>query len=907
MGVSKQITARGSTGHHTFYLDLYEHTISDEDITNNRSRVDYSFYIVDDANWYWASWGSALTYSLSLNGSVVASGNLPDHMEKTTSITSGTINVPHNSDGTKTMAASFTISDTAGQTYTPGNTSGSGSFVLTNIAREPNITTFTVNKRDDSSVVVNWGTDLTCDYAWYRYKTGSGSYSSYTGVDVTDGTSGSFNISSLAANTTYTFQIKMRGKDSQLSTESSTVNQTTYKTPTQSLNDKSETSIIMNWSADATCDYLWYSKDNGTNWTAVGSINASSGSYTISGLTANTAYNIRTRIRRTATQITDDTTVLAVTTYKIPTFSLGSKTETSFTINWSADSTIDYVWYSTNGGSSYTGLDVTDGTSGSFNVTGLSANTSYSVRMKFRRKSTQTTYEVAAQSFSTYQYPYVSAVGTANLTIGNQQTLTLYNPLGRTVNVYMKQTNTSGTTLYSGTSSSTSATFTPAAATLYSSIPSSSSGNAVYYCVYSNQTVSTQSGTYSIIGNEYPTFAASNWTYACDLAALTNNNQVAVDNYSNINITINTAATSAYGATITKYVIAWGSVTAQTTTTSGTVSAGSGSTLKITAYDSRGLTKETSKTITSIPYTNVAISTLSANGYVNGARGAKLKAKGTFFGNTFGTQGIANTFSYAKYYISTDGTNWSSAYPSGDSLLNSVTLDGNNFSIRDFTIYSDGVSGGFVTGVTYYVKLELKDALGLLSTGVKTSTVVITTKIARDVYRDSNGNYHQGINGSADPDYTDIIHGNECIEDDLTVLDDLTVNGYCYTKTPRIAFGTCSTGASTAAKVVTVSDPAWSLRTGDVIGVRFSNTNTASSVSLNVNSSGAKQIAYDTTRPYTSSNAQICGTADRTIFYQYDGTYWIWMSGGYMPAIYSGTTAPSSSLGNNGDIYIQTT
>lgn len=90
---------------------------------------------------------------------------------------------------------------------------------------------------------------------------------------------------------------------------------------------------------------------------------------------------------------------------------------------------------------------------------------------------------------------------------------------------------------------------------------------------------------------------------------------------------------------------------------------------------------------------------------------------------------------------------------------------------------------------------------------------------------------------------------------------------------------TCSTVASTSAKVVTINDSSWSLQKGCIIGVKFTNTNTATNVTLNVNNTGAKSIYYNAS-VYTASSGDVCGTANRTIYYMYDGTYWVWISSG---------------------------
>lgn len=93
-------------------------------------------------------------------------------------------------------------------------------------------------------------------------------------------------------------------------------------------------------------------------------------------------------------------------------------------------------------------------------------------------------------------------------------------------------------------------------------------------------------------------------------------------------------------------------------------------------------------------------------------------------------------------------------------------------------------------------------------------------------------------------------------------------------------YGTCSTEAGTSAKVVTLSDTnGWELRAGTIVGVKFSNSNTASNVTLNVNSSGAKSIYYNT-GTYTGTSNAVCGVANRTNFYMYNGSQWVFLNNG---------------------------
>lgn len=94
-----------------------------------------------------------------------------------------------------------------------------------------------------------------------------------------------------------------------------------------------------------------------------------------------------------------------------------------------------------------------------------------------------------------------------------------------------------------------------------------------------------------------------------------------------------------------------------------------------------------------------------------------------------------------------------------------------------------------------------------------------------------------------------------------------------------IAYGTCDTAAATATKVVTVDGLGYALTSGAIIGVKFTNTNTANSPTLNVNNTGAKSIWYDTAL-ITTSNQKFAGEANRITFFMYDGTQWVWIGHG---------------------------
>lgn len=83
-------------------------------------------------------------------------------------------------------------------------------------------------------------------------------------------------------------------------------------------------------------------------------------------------------------------------------------------------------------------------------------------------------------------------------------------------------------------------------------------------------------------------------------------------------------------------------------------------------------------------------------------------------------------------------------------------------------------------------------------------------------------------------------------------------------------YGTCSTAAATAAKIGTLSG--FVRQTGAIVAIRFTYTNTASSPTLNVNSTGAAAI-YSCYTNAAIVNGNI--TAGMTALFVFNGMQWV--------------------------------
>ena len=446
---------------------------------------------------------------------------------------------------------------------------------------------------------------------------------------------------------------------------------------------------------------------------------------------------------------------------------VSSKTETKVTLSGG---------YTSNGGATVTSSGYQYKTSGgswtafSNGSTTLTPGTTYYFRY-YATNSVGTSYSDGTTSTATYSYPYITSA--PNFTIGNQLTIGFYNPLGRKCYVYIILNNgseqggdnTTGTSItgYNGTGWIN---------TWYASIPNTKSGTykVRLYVPEISRNTTVNGGTYSIKdnGTEVPNFESNYWSYVANLTQLTNDNQCIINGYSKVDFSIDTAASSAYGATISSYTYRWGNQS----NSNGSITGGTGNVLEVSAVDSRGLPKNTSKTLQSgtnyVPYTTPILD--YSNSYTHRVDGISSETYLTLQGNVsvmkFGTNGITNAIYSAQYRVYDYSTNqWSGPF---NIPVNNFNLSSSGyFSLNDFMIHANGSTGGFTVGKRYGIQIILKDALGLLATLTSNNILVTDGKIARDVYQDSNGDYHQGINGMANDNYIETVYGDENIKGNL--------------------------------------------------------------------------------------------------------------------------------------------
>ena len=226
-------------------------------------------------------------------------------------------------------------------------------------------------------------------------------------------------------------------------------------------------------------------------------------------------------------------------------------------------------------------------------------------------------------------------------------------------------------------------------------------------------------------------------------------------------------------------------------------------------------------------------------------------------------KGYKTTDNNTTYTVATGDSNGQiKVTPSSGSVYNVSVKGLGSAAYTASTAYAAASHGTHVTADT------VKSALGTSSTGTGflkqdgTWATPTDTKYTHPTYTSkTSGLYKITVDG------TGHVSGTAAVtKSDITGLG---IPG-SDTNTDAIysGIGTCSTAASTAAKVVTM--PKFALATNATILVRVSTTNSATSgVTLNVNSTGAKSI-YIGGNAWSTSNQLNAGDYLAT----YDGTYW---------------------------------
>ena len=369
-------------------------------------------------------------------------------------------------------------------------------------------------------------------------------------------------------------------------------------------------------------------------------------------------------------------------------------TANGFKISGSSSATSDIWQYSLNGGSTWTQFSTTAGTSASITLSSLSPNTSYSVRVRARKKSNQvygTSGTITAKTLGGAVIASCSNFAADASSVTLSMRVTVYNA-AYTNYITIKNGSTTylslaGRTWATGTSDRSITLSTSERTTLLNAMANLKSFTATIQLVTKSGTTQignastctcTISTTQSASG---PTI--SGFTFAdsyTTTTAITGNDQVLIQGYSKLTVTPGTA-TSKNGASIVSYSAVCSGVTKSNTTGAalalGEIGTSGTRDITLTVTDSRGYTASVTKSVTVVAYSKPKINSASLRRTNDIETEMQLVFDGSISPITVGgTQ--KNSLLYVRYrYKLTSAT----SYNTYTSILGSVTANSTSFSL----------------------------------------------------------------------------------------------------------------------------------------------------------------------------------------------------------------------------------
>lgn len=308
------------------------------------------------------------------------------------------------------------------------------------------------------------------------------------------------------------------------------------------------------------------------------------------------------------------------------TISTSGITVSSVTVSASASTTCDIWQYSKDGGSTWTQFSTTAGTTASSTISGLSPNTSYTVKVRARKRSNQVYGTSGGSTIKTLGNAILNSVSTVTADDATP-TITFNRTIYSSAFTYTLEIKNGSTSVLTiaiaaqspGRANSTLKLTSAQRTALLNAFTSSKSFTATFV-------LTTKSGTTTVgnsssktatvrttAANSAPTFSnLSGFTYKdgnTSTVNVTGNDQFLVQGYSTLSVTAYTA-TANNGASISKYEATINGKTVSSSTTSlnlGTISESGTLTLTVRAVDSRGYSVGRSKAITVIPYSKIDI------------------------------------------------------------------------------------------------------------------------------------------------------------------------------------------------------------------------------------------------------------------------------------------------------------
>lgn len=376
-------------------------------------------------------------------------------------------------------------------------------------------------------------------------------------------------------------------------------------------------------------------------------------------------------------------------------FSTSNITSAGFKISASSNVTADIWQYSTNGGSSWTNFSTTASTSASVALSNLSANTSYSVRVRARKKSNRVYGTSSAKSVKTLGASVLHSatqVTADAATVSIVASVTSYDG-----SFYHKLVINNGSTdiitinvgkLTAGKANRTILLTAAQRTTLLSNITGKTLSGKLKLLTYTSSAYSTQVGSTSsrnctfatTEANSAPTFTDFSYSDTrSTVASVVGDASKLLQDHSYLRV-VCTAGTAKNGAAIASYSASIGNVskTSETTTLNiGTLAKSGNLDITVTCTDSRGWSTKITRKIQVLAYSKPKLTAYRLRRRDEVGEQVQLSFNGSI--SAIKADGETNTNSLkfvGYYYKKTDEDTWGS----WNSIIGSTTKNGTSFS-----------------------------------------------------------------------------------------------------------------------------------------------------------------------------------------------------------------------------------
>ena len=296
----------------------------------------------------------------------------------------------------------------AGTVTLPAKINGISTSLVLKIGGILPVDKLSCTQRTSNTVTLSWGVNnFATGYIIERYSDGKW----IKIADIASNTTVSCKTGSLSAGTAYRFRIKAYNSSSVSSYTYTSVETLPVNVGNFRCTARTTSSITLSWNRNTTATGYKLEQYKGGKWVQVAQINSNSAtSYKVTGLTAATAYSFRIRAYKTSGNATAHSGYTNLSTLTSPTnvsnVVCAARSYNSITLSWNRNTTATgYKLEQYKGGKWVQVAQINSNSATSYKVTGLTAATAYSFRIRAYKTSGNATAHSGYTNLNTLTSP----------------------------------------------------------------------------------------------------------------------------------------------------------------------------------------------------------------------------------------------------------------------------------------------------------------------------------------------------------------------------------------------------------------------------------------------------------------------------------------------------------------------